>query len=181
MNLEKYKWKNRILLVETPNYINDNYKKTKIEYEKNIKDFHDRFIKLISKRNKQFDFKIKLIGFDGEVKKVDKRINVKNIFSTIKKMPMGKLRRNNKKINPTNLSLYADYNKKTTTPGLGFKNKEKAKYTIKKIKNRDINYQVNVVSTMLGRAKNHPHKTKEMDSAIKVFKKWMREYKKNKN
>ena len=109
------------------------------------------------------------------------KMNVKNIFSTIEKMPMGKLRRKNKKINPTNLSLYSDYNKKTTTPGLGFKNKEKAKYTLKKIKNRDINYQVNVVTTMIGRAKNHPYKTKEMEDAVKIYEKWMREYKKNKN
>jgi hypothetical protein len=181
MSLEKYKWKNRILLVETQNYTNEKYKDAKEKYNKNLKEFHNRYIKMISRRNKQFDFKIKLIGFDGEVKKVYKKMNVKNIFSTIEKMPMGKLRRKNKKINPTNLSLYSDYNKKTTTPGLGFKNKEKAKYTLKKIKNRDINYQVNVVSTMIGRAKNHPYKTKEMEGAIKVFEKWMREYKKNKN
>jgi hypothetical protein len=31
---------------------------------------------------------------------------------------------------------------------------------------------------MLGRAKNHPHKTKEMDEAIKVFNKWIKNYKK---
>ena len=30
---------------------------------------------------------------------------------------------------------------------------------------------------MLGRAKNHPNKTKEMDNAIEIFEKWMRDYK----
>ena len=80
--------------------------------------------------------------------------------------------------NLINLSLYSDYNPKTTTPGLGFKNKDKAIYTINKIKNRNIKYQVNVIATMLGRAKNHPHKTKDMNKAIKEFEKWMKNYKK---
>ena len=31
---------------------------------------------------------------------------------------------------------------------------------------------------MLGRAKNHPHKTKDMLKAIKEFEKWMKNYKK---
>ena len=57
------------------------------------------------------------------------------------------------------------------------KNKEKALFTINTIKNRSSKYQVNVVSTMLGRAKNHPNKTKDMDRAIKVFNDWMKNYK----
>ena len=97
--------------------------------------------------------------------------NYKLIFQIIDKMPI------NKKIKPINLSLYSDYNPKTTTHGLGFKNKEKALFTIKTIKNRPIKYQVNVVSTMLGRAKNHPNKTKDMEGAIKVFGNWMKKYK----
>jgi len=43
-----------------------------------------------------------------------------------------------------------------------------------------IKYQVNVIATMLGRAKNHPNKTKDMNDAIVVFKKWMENYKSNK-
>ena len=78
-----------------------------------------------------------------------------------------------------NLSLFSDYNPKTTTHGLGFKNREKALYTVDTIKNRPIKYQVNVIATMLGRAKKHPHKTKEMGEAIKIFSKWMANYKKN--
>ena len=94
-------------------------------------------------------------------------------------MPMSKVLKN-KKIKPLNLSLFSDYNPKTTTHGLGFKNKEKALYTVDTIKNRPIKYQVNVVSTMLGRAKNHPNKTKDMGVAIKVFAEWMRKYKSKK-
>ena len=62
--------------------------------------------------------------------------------------------------------------------GLGFKNRDKAIYTIDAIKDRDTRYQVNVVSTMLGRAKKHPSKTPDMDDAILVFEKWMLDYKK---
>ena len=57
------------------------------------------------------------------------------------------------------------------------KNKEKALYTVNTIKNRPVKYQVNVIATMLGRAKKHPYKTKEMNDAIKVFSKWMSNYK----
>ena len=67
----------------------------------------------------------------------------------------------------------------TTTYGLGFKNKEKALYTIKAIKKRNLKYQVNVIATMLGRAKKHPYKNKNMRDAIKVFSSWMENYKKN--
>ena len=62
--------------------------------------------------------------------------------------------------------------------GLGFKNRDKAIYTINAIKVKDTRYQVNVVSTMLGRAKKHPDKTLDMDDAILVFNKWMLDYKK---
>ena len=86
-----------------------------------------------------------------------------------------------KKSKPINLSLYSDYNPKTTTHGLGFKNKEKALYTIRTIKKRSIKYQVNVIATMLGRAKNHPNKTRDMEDAIKIFGDWMKKYKNKKN
>ena len=34
---------------------------------------------------------------------------------------------------------------------------------------------------MLGRAKNHPNKTKDMEGAIKIFSEWMKKYKKKSN
>ena len=101
-------------------------------------------------------------------------------ISNIRNYPARYFERENtrdKKFKPINLSLYSDYNPKTTTHGLGFKNKEKALYTVDTIKNRPIKYQVNVIATMLGRAKKHPYKTKEMNDAIKVFSKWMSNYK----
>ena len=69
------------------------------------------------------------------------------------------LRSQDKRIKPLNLSLFSDYNPKTTTYGLGFKDKAKA-YTVEAIKNRDLKYQVNVIATMLGRAKKHLTKLK---------------------
>ena len=65
--------------------------------------------------------------------------------------------------------------------GLGFKNRDKAIYTINAIKNRNTRYQVNVVSTMLGRAKKHPNKTPDMNDAILVFEKWMLDYQKTRS
>ena len=67
-------------------------------------------------------------------------------------MPMSKILKD-KRIKPLNLSLFSDYNPKTTTYGLGFKDKAKALYTVEAIKNRDLKYQVNVIATMLGRQK----------------------------
>ena len=175
MNLEKYKWKSRILLVITPNFKDKSYQRVKKIYQSKIKQFHKRYVKLICKTNKNKTFSVNLIGFDGKIKKVMNDINHKLVFQIIDKMPLGK------KIKPINLSLYSDYNPKTTTYGLGFKNKEKALFTINAIKNRSAKYQVNVVSTMLGRAKNHPNKTKDMSDAIRVFNDWMKKYKRNKN
>lgn len=173
--MEKYKWKFRILLIETPNYINEDYKKAKKIYDDNIYEFHKRYLKKITKLNKNSQFKIKLIGFDGKIKLTSKNIDFKKVIKLIDDMPMSK------KANPENLSLFADYNPKTTTPNLGFKDKEKAIYTINKIKSRSLKYQVSVISTMIGRAKNHPSQTKGMREAIKIFEKWLKDYHKLKN
>lgn len=176
MRYEKYKWKARLLLIHTPNHKNKDYLLTKNIYQKHIKDFHKRFVKLLIKVNKNDDFNIFLIGFDGEVKRKFKKLDYKKLFSIIDKMPLGSLKKN-KKFKPLNLSLFSDYKPETTTYGLGFKDKEKALYTIKAIKTRPIKYQVNVIATMLGRAKNHPNRTKSMNDAITIFSKWMKEYK----
>ncbi len=164
-------------MIKTPNYKSLEYKRAKELYQKNIKKFHKRVIKLISKKVDS-NFSIELFGFDGIKKGSFKKFDSKKIFKNVDKMPMSEVFKN-KKIKPLNLSLFSDYNPKTTTQGLGFKDKEKAIHTIKLIKNRDLKYQVNVIATMLGRAKKHPHKTKNMNEAIKVFSLWMKDYKKN--
>ena len=175
--IKKYRWKCRILLVKTPDYKNQKYKKAKELYQKDIKHFHKRVIKLVTKKIGK-NFLIELFGFDGTKKQTFKNFDSRKIFKNIDQMPMSKILKN-KKIKPLNLSLFSDYNPKTTTYGLGFKNKEKALYTVKAIKKRDLKYQVNVIATMLGRAKKHPYKTKNMNAAIKVFSSWIKNYKKN--
>ena len=132
----------------------------------------------MSFRKKGLKFSIKLIDYDCTLKKEYSTLEPNTIFDLIDSMPMSKQDYQGK-LKPLNLSLYSDYKPETTLRGLGFKNKEKATYTLDAIKARDKKYQVNVVSTMLGRAKKHPNKTADMDEAILVFEKWMLNYKKN--
>ena len=180
MDLTKYKWKCRILLLNTTCYRDINYKRSKGLYQEYIKEFHKRHVKLISHRKKGLKFSIKLIGYDGTLKKRFNTLEPKDIFDFIDSMPMSSALKSGK-IQPLNLSLYSDYKPETTLRGLGFKNKEKAIYTLDAIKGRDTKYQVNVVSTMLGRAKKHPNKTLDMEDAIMVFEKWLLDYKKSKD
>jgi hypothetical protein len=180
MDLTKYKWKCRILLLNTTCYRDSNYKRSKKLYQEYIKEFHKRHVKLISNRKKGLKFSIKLIGYDGTLKEEFDTLIPREIFVLIDSMHMSKELKSGK-IQPLNLSLYSDYKPETTLKGLGFKDKKKAIYTLNAIKGRDTKYQVNVVSTMLGRAKKHPNKTPEMDDAIQVFEKWLLDYKKSKD
>ena len=171
MNIKKYKNKLRLIVIYTDNYNNKKYIEAKEKYKKYIKSFHKRYVKLITNKSKKNKFKIQLIGFDNKVKKSYNRMKVKQIMNDINKMPMGYLRNNKDKL--VNLSLYEDYNPKTTIKNLGFKNKEKALYTINKIKDKKLTYQKNVINTMYNRAKYHPNRTKDMEEAMKVFKKYL--------
>ena len=180
MRFKKYLWKCRLLVINTPNYSHPEYKRSKDLYQKEIKGFHKRYIKLVTKLDKSKKFIFILIGFDGTNKSELDKIYTKKIFEVVDKMPMNKLIKD-KKFKPLNLSLFSDYKPETTLKGLGFKDKEKALFTVSAIKKRPIKYQVNVIATMLGRAKNHPNKTKDMGGAIKVFDDWLKKYKRKKN
>ena len=180
MDLTRYKWRCRILLLNTTCYRDSNYTNSKNIYQEYIKDFHKRHIKLISNRKKGLKFSIQLIDYDGTIKNEFDTLLPKDIFEFIDTMPMSKKLKSGK-IQPLNLSLYSDYKPKTTLQGLGFKDKEKAIYTLDAIKERETKYQVNVVSTMLGRAKKHPNKTPDMEDAIMVFEKWLLNYRKTKD
>lgn len=74
-----------------------------------------------------------------------------------------------------NTSLYDDANPRSTTKGLGFRDKNTAEYTIRRIQNRDKTYQKQVVTTMYNRAKHHPHQTDGMREAMKVYVKWLQQ------
>jgi hypothetical protein len=64
-------------------------------------------------------------------------------------------------------------NPKKSVKNTGFKNKEKALETIKIVKKLDKIKQMQIILTMYYRAEHHPHKTKDMMEAQKVFKKWL--------
>ena len=100
MNLEKYKWKSRILFVSTPNYKEKKYLNVKKIYQEKIKEFHKRYIKLICKTDKKNNFSIDLIEFNGESKKKLDKLDYKVVFKTFNKMPLSN------KIKPINLSYF---------------------------------------------------------------------------
>lgn len=156
--------KNRFLFFITPSYKNEKYLDAKKIYNDNLYEMHKRYIKLKTIIDEKKAFSINLIGFDGTCKKKYRKLNISKLFSDIEKMPMGK---------KINLSLYADYNPKTTIKGTGFKNAETAKNTLNLIKNKDISYQRRVVHTMLNRAKYHPYQTSGMKDAMFIFQKWL--------
>ena len=83
-----------------------------------------------------------------------------------------------KKTSKKNISLYKDDHPETSTKGTGFKDKQKAIDTLNIIKNRDLTYQKQVVTTMYNRAKYHPHQTADMKEAMEVYKKWLEKFKK---
>lgn len=161
---------NRIVYIYI-NKDNANVKKIRDEFKKNIYDFHKRFTKIKFCYEDKKGLTIKLVGFDGTVKKTYRKFNPKKILKDIDAMPMGHIKRKS-------LSLYADYNPKSTIKGLGFKNKEKALYTIKVIKDMDYKYQMSVVNTMINRALHHPHITDDMRDAIKIFEVYKKKLKK---
>ena len=153
----------RLLIIESNSkkFINN----IKNLYKQNLYKFHKKGVKLkVINKNTNL---IKLYGFDGYLKATYKTFNVERIIKKIESMPMGN-------VDIQNLSLYADYNPKTTIKNLGFKDKEKALYTIKKIKNKPISYQRRVITTMLNRAKHHPYRNKNMNEAIKIFNNWLK-------
>lgn len=56
----------------------------------------------------------------------------------------------------------------------GFANSETARMTLRNIAGMDMTYQKQVVITMYNRAKYHPHRTKAMLEAMRVYSRWMK-------
>ena len=73
------------------------------------------------------------------------------------------------------MELYSDRNPKTTIKGFGYKDAKKARNTLKKLKklNKPEVYNFQVINTMYYRAKHHKYRTKDMEEAMKVFKKYL--------
>jgi hypothetical protein len=76
--------------------------------------------------------------------------------------------------------LYNDFHPNSSLKNTGFKNIKKAENTVKLVSKRSLKYQFDVINTMYNRAKFHPHKTKEMQDAMKIFRKWLQKYPNNK-
>jgi len=79
----------------------------------------------------------------------------------------------NDKIKP---QLYNDLHSNKSLKNTGFKDREKAINTINLVSKRSLRYQFDVINTMYNRAKYHPHKTKQMEEAMKIFYKWLKKY-----
>ena len=75
-----------------------------------------------------------------------------------------------------NKSLYEDKHPNKSLKGTGYANKEKALMTLDLIKDYDIIYQKQVISTMYNRAKYHKYQTKNMIEAMKIYKKWLKNH-----
>ena len=80
--IKKYRWKCRVLLVKTPDYKNLKYKNAKKLYQINIKQFHKRVVKLISKKTSN-NFSIELFGFDGVKKQTFQNFDSRKIFKCL--------------------------------------------------------------------------------------------------
>ena len=77
--------------------------------------------------------------------------------------------------------LYNDLHPEKSLKNTGFKNIDIALKTINLVSKRSLKYQFDVINTMYNRAKYHPNKTKHMEEAMKIFKKWLSKYPKLKN
>ena len=82
--IDKYINKYRLLIIQTNSYKNEKYLKTKEKYEKYKYDFHKYNVKLVTIKNKNYDFNIYLIGYDGKLKKTYKQMNKNSILKNIK-------------------------------------------------------------------------------------------------
>lgn len=91
MDIKKYKWKNRLLIIRTPNKNNNKYKDIINIYNKNKKEFNKKFILLKTFIDNIKETKIYLIGFDNKVKHTYNKLNPDIIFNHIAKMPMGSI------------------------------------------------------------------------------------------
>ena len=110
---------------------------------------------------------------------IKKRNTIKNINKIFKKTQKRYLKIGG------NMELFSDKYPEYTLSGTGFKDKKTALYTLQILKNRDIDYQFQVVNTMYYRClnvikkTNDKNKIKKLKNALNIFKKWLDNYKKD--
>jgi hypothetical protein len=144
--------------------------KNNIEYNKYlIEKNKTEVIKNIKQRN----IKIKKKDCDGfELRIVNDNMRIiksYNYFPTFRKLYkyLSVIKQDD-----INYSLYSNDNYGKSA-GVGFKDEETAIKSINKIKNKDITYQKQVITTLYNRAKYHPHQTNNIRKAMKIFKKFL--------
>lgn len=84
--MDKYKWKNRILVIYTPSLNNSSYIEAVNEYFKYKNLFDNKKVLLFYKLRDTF--KIYLYGLDGELKHKYNKMDVDKIINDINAMPM---------------------------------------------------------------------------------------------
>lgn len=166
----------RYLVVKYSTDFTNKYKNFKKEFKKHEEKFLERNTILKKKLVKSRDelFEITLIGYDGKKKyRTNKISELKKIIKLIDNMHIGKMEKKLK-----NIDLYTDAHKKKTIKNLGFKNKEKAIYSIKKVKHLSKKDQFRIINVLYQRAKYHPNITKDMKEAMSVLKAYLKKLKK---
>lgn len=73
-------------------------------------------------------------------------------------------------------TLYNDFHPNKSLKSTGFKDSKTAFNTIKLVSKRSLRYQFDVINTMYNRAKYHQYRNKDMEDAMKIFAKWLKEY-----
>jgi 3-isopropylmalate dehydratase small subunit len=94
INLDKYLYKYRLIIIITPSYADIRYINTKKILLKKINkiEMERRYTKFLFYQNSNKNFTVYLIGFDGNIKKIYNQFNqfiLNDIFNKIDKMPMG--------------------------------------------------------------------------------------------
>ena len=146
-----------------------------LKYKQYKSDFESRNVILIIKKNNKRSelFNISLYGYDGKLKYVSNKINsLPIILKKIDEMPMGKIEKKFKSI-----ELYTDAHPKSTVKGVGYKDKTIALKTLELIKNKPIIEQFLIINVLYQIAKYHKSQTKNMRDSMKIFKKWLNNYK----
>ena len=88
MDLSKYKWKYRILVLNTTCYQDKEYIKSRNLYYEHINDFKIRNVKLLANRKKGLKFIYNLVGVFRTLK-LNNETHIPNyLFKIINKIPM---------------------------------------------------------------------------------------------
>ena len=163
------KQKYRLLLVTKGKSPNESYTKYQEDMKKtfSIQSQKERNIKRKSISGDIFS--VKLYGYDSKLKQKWLYWPGWSAINTIvDKMPQ---RKKELKQKITNYSLYSDDHPSTTLKGIGFKNKEVAKQSIRILMNSKLTdtQKLRIANVMIQRALHHPHLNNDMKQAVKIY------------